>query len=62
MGLCAGDGMTDLPMLRLADFSYAPANALDPARQSVSLVVPDVKEGGMEEAFRHAASQMGSEK
>ena len=53
---CAGDGMTDLPMLRLAGVSYAPANALEPVRQAVSRVVPDVKEGGMETAFRHAAA------
>ena len=58
---CAGDGMTDLPMLRLAGVSYAPANALEPVRQVASLAVPDVAEGGMAQAFRHAILHMQKE-
>ena len=58
---CAGDGMTDLPMLQLAGYSYAPANALEPVRQAVDRVVPDVADGGMEQAFRHAADFMNNE-
>lgn len=52
----AGDGMTDLEMMRLSGVSYAPENALDPVRRAASRVVPPVEEGGMEAAFRHAAN------
>lgn len=47
----AGDGMTDLPMLKLAGFSYAPQNALEEVKKSVSLIVPSVLEGGISEAL-----------
>ena len=53
--LCAGDAMTDLPMLRLAGRSFAPANAQEEVRSAVDHVVPDVRECGMAEAFHIAA-------
>jgi len=53
---CAGDAMTDLPMLKLAGVSYAPENAMDAVKASVSQVVPDIHHSGMAQAFRHASS------
>lgn len=52
---CAGDAMTDLPMLRLAGISFAPENAMDAVKIAVTRVVPDIHQGGMAEAFRYAA-------
>ena len=53
--IAAGDAMTDLPMLRLAGKSFAPANACEAVREAAGHVVPDVREGGMAEAFHMAA-------
>lgn len=53
---CAGDAMTDLPMLKLAGVSYAPENAMDGVKAAVSRVVPDIHHSGMAQAFRHAAA------
>ena len=36
---CAGDSLNDLPMLKLSGRSYAPANALPPVLEAVSLRV-----------------------
>lgn len=55
---CAGDAMTDLPMLQLAGVSYAPENALDSVRATVTQVVPDIRHSGMAVAFRHAAAML----
>lgn len=55
---CAGDAITDLPMMQLAGVSYAPANALEPVRRAATLVVPQVGEGGMEQAFLDAARKI----
>lgn len=52
--IAAGDAMTDLPLLKRAGFSFAPANAAEAVRVAVTKVVPDVKEGGIAEAFRLA--------
>ena len=54
----AGDGMTDLPMLKLAGFSYAPQNALDEVKKSVSMIVPGVLQGGIAEALSHSKKIM----
>lgn len=51
----AGDAMTDLPLLQCAKVSFAPANAMDEVKASVTHVVPDVKDGGMADAFTLAA-------
>lgn len=51
----AGDAMTDLPVLARASVSFAPANAMDEVKASVTHVVPDVKDGGMADAFTLAA-------
>lgn len=53
--LAAGDAMTDLPVLARAGVSFAPANAMDAVKAAVTHVVPDVKDGGMAEAFSLAA-------
>lgn len=50
----AGDSMNDLPMLKLSGKSYAPSNAIEEVKQSVSLCVPPAEEGGMAEAFMDA--------
>lgn len=57
----AGDAMTDMPMLELSGVSFAPANALDAVKAAVTHIVPDVKEGGMAQAFRIAASYLDKE-
>ncbi len=57
----AGDAMTDMPMLKLSGVSFAPANALDAVKAAVTHIVPDVKEGGMAEAFRIAAGYLDKE-
>ncbi len=54
----AGDGMTDLPMLKLAGFSYAPENALEEVKRNVSLIVPGVREGGLAKALNHSKKIM----
>lgn len=59
---CAGDAMTDLPMLKLAGISYAPENAMDAVKAAVSHVVPDVHHSGMAQAFQHAASSLPKRK
>ena len=53
---CAGDAMTDLPMLKLAGVSYAPENAMDAVKASVTHIVPDIHQNGMAQAFQHAAA------
>ncbi len=52
---CAGDAMTDMPILRAAGTSFAPENAMEAVKQAVTCVVPHVAQGGMAEAFRQAA-------
>lgn len=51
----AGDAMTDLPVMQLAGVSFAPENALETVKKAASYVVPDVKYGGMAQAFSIAA-------
>ena len=55
---CAGDAITDLPVLELAACSFAPENALEAVRARVTCVVPPVTEGGMAEASRQAADHI----
>lgn len=57
----AGDSMTDLPMMRLAKASFAPANAMDAVLREASCIVGDVHSGGMEQAFRIAADLLDTE-
>ena len=59
--LCAGDGMTDLPMLKRAGMAYAPENAPEAVRAAAGLVIPRASEGGMAAAFRHGARWMSTE-
>lgn len=55
---CAGDAVTDLPVLRMAACSFAPANAMEAVKAYVTCVVPPVTEGGMAEAFQKAAAML----
>lgn len=54
----AGDGMTDLPMLKLAGYSYAPVTALDEVKAAADMTIPAAAEGGMAVALRDAAQRM----
>lgn len=54
----AGDAMTDLPVMRLAGVSFAPENAVDAVKDAATYVVPDVKDGGMAQAFSIAVDLM----
>lgn len=54
----AGDAITDLPMLRACGMSFAPENALEEVKSAVTMIVPSVFAGGMEQAFRIAAAQL----
>lgn len=56
----AGDAQTDLPMLRASAFSFAPQNASDVVKRAVTYVVPDVRSGGMAQAFQIAATHLRS--
>ena len=56
--LAAGDAMTDLPMLRLAGTSFAPANAIEEVKAAVHYTVPDVSSAGMAAAFALAAAKI----
>jgi Cof subfamily protein (haloacid dehalogenase superfamily) len=51
----AGDGMTDLPMMKLAGYSYAPVTALDDVKAAADMVIPSATEGGITVALRDAA-------
>ena len=53
--LCAGDGMSDLPMLKQAGVAYVPANAPEEVRAAADLVIPAADSGGMAAAFLHGA-------
>ncbi len=59
--LCAGDGMTDLPMLERAGMAYVPENAPEAVRAAAGLVIPRAEAGGMSMAFRHGAYWMSME-
>lgn len=54
--ICAGDAITDLPMLQMAGLSFAPENGLEQVKKSVDHIVPHVREGGMARAFWMAAA------
>ena len=58
--LCAGDGLTDLPMLELAGYAFAPENAAAAVRAAADRVVPSVEQGGMALAFAEAARMLQS--
>ena len=53
--LCAGDGMSDLPMLKQAGVACVPANAPEEVRAAADLVIPPADSGGMAAAFLHGA-------
>lgn len=50
----AGDGMTDLPMLLAAGFSFAPEDAAKNILEICDMKIPPCEQGGMEQAFNYA--------
>lgn len=54
----AGDGMTDLPMLRKVGCAYAPRSAPQAVREACTRVVDPAEEGGMQTAFREALAAL----
>ncbi len=54
----AGDGMTDLPMIEIAGYSFAPSSAPKYLLDACKIVIPTYKEGGMEKAFDYARTLM----
>lgn len=54
----AGDGMTDLPMLKACGFSFAPLGAAQPLLEVCDMKIPSCEKGGMEEAFNAAIEMM----
>lgn len=57
----AGDGMTDLPMLKASGFSFAPENAAKPVLDTCDMIVPACEDGGMEKALIAAIDIMKRE-
>lgn len=58
----AGDGMTDLPMLKTSGFSFAPENAAKPVLDICDMIIPACENGGMEKALIAAIEIMNHEK
>lgn len=54
----AGDGMTDLPMFKLAGYSFAPSSSPKPLLDACDMIIPSYEEGGMEKAFNFARTLM----
>lgn len=54
----AGDGMTDLPMLQAAGFSFAPEDASQSLLNICDMKIPPCEQGGMEQAFIYATKTM----
>jgi len=52
----AGDGENDLPLMRLAEMSFAPDNAQGAVRQQASVIQDGSKDGLLELMLHHAAS------
>lgn len=50
----AGDGMTDLPMIELSSYSFAPVTAPKLILDKCDMIIPSCEEGGMETAFNYA--------
>ncbi|MGI6123406.1 MAG: HAD-IIB family hydrolase [Acetivibrionales bacterium] len=56
----AGDGMTDLPMLQAAGFSFAPEDAAQSLLDACNMKIPPCEQGGMEQAFNYAIEKIKS--
>ncbi|MBQ9941411.1 MAG: HAD family phosphatase [Christensenellaceae bacterium] len=59
--LGAGDGMTDLPMLQAAGYSFAPSTSPKELLEACHAVIPPATEGGMAVAFEKAMQMMNEE-
>ncbi|MGI6668807.1 MAG: Cof-type HAD-IIB family hydrolase [Acetivibrionales bacterium] len=47
----AGDGMTDLPMLKASGFSFAPESSAKAVLDICDMIIPPCEDGGMEKAL-----------
>lgn len=54
----AGDGITDLPMLQAAGYSFAPVNAAKAVLEACDMKIPPCEKDGMEKAFNTAIERM----
>lgn len=54
----AGDGMTDLPMIELGEYSFAPVTSPKLILDKCDSIIPSCEEGGMEKAFNYALNIM----
>lgn len=54
----AGDGMTDLPMIELGGYSFAPVTSPKLLLDKCDSIIPPCEEGGMEKAFKYALNIM----
>lgn len=54
----AGDGMTDLPMIELSGYSFAPVTAPKLLLDKCDMIIPSCEDGGMETAFNYARDVM----
>ncbi|HBI73913.1 MAG TPA: hypothetical protein DDY59_12085 [Lachnospiraceae bacterium] len=57
----AGDGMTDLQVLKASGYSFAPVNAPRQLLEVCSMVIPACEDGGMGQAFNRAIEMMNKE-
>lgn len=53
--MSAGDAMTDLPLLKMSNLSFAPKDAKKEVVQAASYVFPSYKNAGVADAFYHAS-------
>lgn len=58
----AGDGMTDLPMIELGGYSFAPVTAPKLLLDKCNMIIPSCEEGGMDIAFKYARDVIRSGK
>jgi hydroxymethylpyrimidine pyrophosphatase-like HAD family hydrolase len=54
----AGDGMTDLPMIKLGGYTFAPSTSPQVLLEVCDMVIPSCEEDGMEKAFFVAIEKM----
>ncbi len=55
MIISAGDAMTDLPLLKISDISFAPQDADKKVLEAVTYVFSSYKTGGVAQAFKKAS-------
>ena len=60
LAIAVGDYENDLSMLRAADISYAPANALDAVKQTVDRVTVHCKDGSIAAIIENLERECGA--